>query len=1605
MPSRSLRSLSGSLLALAALASAPASDAATTGDDRAARGLDVFVHVPERAAPSAVLPVQVVAFGFPTVTSMVPLPGAEIEVVWDPESLGGNAAPPPVRASADAEGKVHLSLNVPEGDERDLTLLVGVSSGERRRARAITVHRVRPTRVALYLPDRHVVPGGVTSAWVRVTSTTTGEPAQNQTVDLTLNENNYPRSRFRLKTDNAGMAMARVPIPRVDESTWSFSLSAAVAGGASDTESAPLALRDETPGSPRIMAFFLEDAVKAGDRVRYVVRVRDAVDQPVAGLPLRTWIGPKGTEPPDARDPKAWEKASSPAITDGAGEISGDVQAPTTIAPGTSTSVRLVVRGKVEGTDLAQESVVQVGYPSSSAELFPEASAIVPGLSQKMLLRVLDGHRKPVSAAFTLEGDGLRERVTTDAFGEAEVTWSPPRDLGAFRNVGPCAGGVAAAVLVRPQGEIPALGIRREPFELCVSVDRDAAAIVRPNGGVVRAGDPVSVRVAAVKDEPRGKARAVGAGVAEVARVAPEPWSLVLRAGGMGQAISTWAAEGDAGASIKLPDSAAGLWSIGAAGPSANRKARLASGAFLVAPRVLPRVAGKVVGGRAAPGGEVEIEASLTDGKGAGLPGAVAAVVVDLHGGGSVEALLDLDTRLSLCRRVGAPEERCDALLEGGAEMEPLRRALLSRRARDATLPLIDPGGTAEQELNKAFGEVLRSLEGAVFEATESAERLRDVRRKGTNGWVFNPELLTLVTAAMEPPPETPGGEPLALADLVAVDPQVTFDNVARRVTRLKLFRLLSEVRAFRLERRLDPEEPALKEPNAILRRLVRDGRIPQDLLLDPWGGTIQFMKSAGPPLPFLSVARGFELRAPGPDRRAGTPDDIRDPFERVLTSGTPYAEAVSEDRIVDAKVDMEVGDATVSAWESMFTELTGTALGQGLGLSGVGEGGGGRGEGIGLGSIGTIGHGRGTTSVPTGVAFWSRPVRTDAAGKARIRVPLGAIETTWRVALVAVPDAARPAVSTVDVPVELPLSARVSAGATWAEGDEVAVAITVRSRAGKPVRAALEVAAAGAIGLSDPRQKSLAVDVPAGGAAVARVWVKATREGEAKLSVTTRAPGLPDDNVSHTWEVVARGEPLIVAGARWIEASGEVTPPIDPVEMRRTGAPRLVIERGDEAALLAALSALDPDKATAPASIADAVEAASRAHRWAVSRLGDRSALAQRASEVTRRAAAKLDAQARVAGANLMVASRFLWAVERRGAIWSPSATEAQASDAADCPKTSAYSVEAAIAGLRVEPPPVGGAVKACWNAFVTNAVREVIERGDPAAMASAVLALAERPHRDVMTARLVDRLRERVSPTESGAITLPGASADDRAARALVLAALLRAARHGKPSPAAPEKLLGWIHVQRDAQGGYGSAAVTAGVVQALVFASPSPAAKVPVTITAGDLRKTLELSPSEKITVPLAAGVLSARVEVRGGAVLARMEQPVLRLWSRPPSEVSSPVRLETTWPADARAGGSSALLVSLSQRLGRPAVIDARIPLPPGVSLAAKVDGVRQIQGVLLVRTTLDRSALPLPLAIPLRFSLPGRVTAPEARARLAFEEAPAAVAPARPFVIR
>jgi hypothetical protein len=1586
------------------LAPFAASDARSASSDPAGRGLDVFVHVPADAAPGSLLPVQIEAFGFPTAATLTALGQASVEAGWDPTELGPGvtAAPPSVKATTDASGRTRLLVPVPDGDVRSLQLIVGVRSGSHERTRLVRIQRGPLHTVAVHVADTRVVPGSSVSAWVMVTRAGSGEPAPGAKVELALVEGGVPRQSFSLTTDAAGTAMARVPIPFTDEPTWSWQLrgrSIAAGGRVAGESEVGLRPREETPATPSMQAFFTESAVLAGDRAAFVVRVRDAVDQPVAGLPLRYWVGPKGTEPPQSDE--AWARLAKAASTDAEGELHGFADTPTLVVHGVGTTLRLVAKAAVSGHALAESTSVSVGVPTSSAELLPEAGGIVPGVDQHVLLRVHDGHGKPVAASFTVAGDGLSGAVTTNANGEAELAWHPPPELGALRNVGPCAGGVAAAVTVRPVGVVPALAPRTEPFELCVPVHRDAQALVSVDRPMARMGERVHVRVIEVPG-------AAGKGEKAKAPGPPAAYSLVLRSDNRSQAASVWMEDGEKGADVEVPAGAPGVWSITAASPSPAHAARVASGALVVLPRVLPKLSAKVSGGRAAPGGTVDVDVDLTDEKGQGLPGTVAAVVVDLHGGGSVAGLERIDTRRSVCNGLGVDLDRCDRFVEGDPTLDALRRGLLGGRIAAPLAPERDPGGTAKEALTRTFTEVLRSLEGAVFEASASAERLADVRRKGPRGgFVFNPELMTLVTAAMSAPPETPGGEPLSLADLLTLDPQVTFDNVARRVTRLKLFNVLQQVRAFKRERQLDPDEPIFKDPNALLRRLVRDGRINEDMLLDPWGGTLQFVPQPGAPLPFLTVVRGFELRAPGPDGKAGTADDVRDPFERVVRSGTPYARAMDEDRLVDARYDMEVGDPTVDGWHALLEQATGTSLG-GIGLGKISTIGHGSGTGEGFGS----GHGRlggshrATGGLATGVAWWSPPERTDARGHVRFHVPLGDAETTWRVALLGVPDGAPRASTWVDVPVALPLSARVDAGVTWIEGDAIDAAVTLRNRTGKPVRATVTASASGAARLRDVASATRTVDVAASGAAVVRVPLSAPEPGAAEVVITVQAPDLPDDVLHHAWRVLPAGERTELTRSQWVEGKATLDAALGdrrldsregrPSPVRLVGTPRLVLERGLDRPLAAALEAMDPDRLPSREALADAIEVASRIARWATVKQGQGSPTAARAAEIIGRARGRLALYD--AGDQ-----RPSWSLQNRLHAWI-APENGERPTRISCPPRDARE-EGPFAALEGEPAPESGSALSCWDAAVSSAIGEVSNGGDAVALARAFLALAEHPHRASLAATVIDRLREKVSLRPSGAITLPEAQARERSARAVVFAALLRGVRAGAQSPAPADRLAAWIGVQRDADGGYGSALATREVVRALLDAGLEEQGTSRVTVITGDARREVVVPPSGRVEVPLDPRAVSVQMEVQGPGLVARLERPVVRLWSGPPPSADSPLHLDVSWPGDARAGEKGLLSLTVRQGRGRITPIDVRLPLPPGVSLAEPVDGVRQIQGVLAIRRTLDGSGLGTQIDLPLRFDLAGRMTVPEATIAVAHEEVPRALAPARPLVVR
>lgn len=1526
----------------------------------AARGLDLFMFGATTAPSGALLPLEVVVLGFPKVTRLEPLADAVVEAVWDPTSVGADL--PPIRGRTDRFGRTILQVPVPEGSPAALSLLLRAAGGGRERTRTLSIQRTRTRSLRMYVADTAVVPGSVVSAWLVAGRAGETTPLPYATVEVELLEGGRTRWRQRVRTDAGGSASVRIPIPRTRELAWTWTARASLLDGARTdvrTETT-LRIREETPGRPSMWATFEGQTAEPGELSTARLRVRDAAGQPLGNVALTYWIGSQGAQPVgDA----GWKASATTTVTPASGELVLKHRAPTTFAPSGSNLV-LQARAALDGHALQTSASQPIGRLEPTVELITESVVVVPGLPQRALLRVRDGDGVGIAGRFELSGDGLATTVETDTFGEASLAWTVPAGVGAHHPSGSCAESVAATVVIRPLGKA-AEQVGRARIDRCVVVDRDARLMLVTDRPVVRAGERVRVRVLG------------GAG---------QRFSVLARADDVPLALHVLD-DGARGADLPVPETARGLVQLSAIAADPSGPAPRASTSVLVLPRVIPQLRARLIGGRSVPGGEVEVEAILSDERGQPLVGTVGGTVHDLHGGGST--LVGLDAREQLVRGLdlgNLTDARHAAFFDGTPAADAWRRAALAGTSVAPLEPLFDPASDARQRLEQAFAQVVHSLEGAVLEATASPDRLADVRRKTARGYELNPELLTLVTEAMESPPETPGGEPLVLEDLMALDPQVRFDRVARRIARLKLFRVLEQVRAFVYEQRLLPDELALEAPDAILRRLVREGQLDPSALLDPWGGSIGFVKTEGPRVPYLSIIRGAALHAAGPDGRLGTADDVRDPFERVLTSGSPYAVAVDEDRLIDARYEVVVGDATVEAWRTLFETFTGTSLGaregSSMGIGGLGS----RGYGSGGGGIGHTSYGRGTAGRTETASRWLPPMRTDARGRVVLRVPLGDVETTYRVTLVGSPDGGMAATTVLDVPAALPLSTRVEAGVAWTVGDTLEVQLRVRSHQPHAVRAALTVTASGALERVGPG--ALTVDVPTGGVTTTTVRVRAVRPGSGALVVQTRAPGLPSDTLTHTITVRAMGTEELRWTSAWIDQAQTLRLPELRPGHTPNGLGELTLTRGPRTLVVGALEALEPDALANGLSMAEAFEAATRVERWARARLDVDERLADRAADVASRALGRaLTYRTLAAGAQV--------AVDRRLASWS----RAPLPELGNAAPSSCPDALGPAEVLELEPA-MPTAVVACWENAVATALTQLVAAGRTDLLARGVIALAERPHRRHQAENLALRLAER------GEGVLPENEHAARASRALAAAARLRWPLPGSDPARAWEALA----AAAGPDGGYGNPTATRAVMTALLGIEaklgPAAAASATVTVELGapvPLVLALGAEHQGRVTLPRTTDTVT--VQTVGGPVLARLSAPTLRDWNTPPTVLDSPIQLELEWPTTAVAGQVAMLRGSVRTTLAASTDVELRLVLPPGATLAEGRGGLVQSQGVLVARLTHAPGAAPTLLEVPLRFTLAGTITAPEAEARILGMEGTRTLARATRIVVQ
>ncbi len=491
--------------------------------------------------------------------------------------------------------------------------------------------------------------------------------------------------------------------------------------------------------------------------------------------------------------------------------------------------------------------------------------------------------------------------------------------------------------------------------------------------------------------------------------------------------------------------------------------------------------------------------------------------------GGDVPPLLD---------PLGLPT---DASYEGGVGDDVLR----------------DPFPTARELERRGMADAMRSIEETLTEALSNDALDEITTGRGTQRR-FEDHVLD------DQAGETLGGGLLTVAHLEATDPSFDYDAVARRVTRGRWIRVASA-----LSRYLDPGDDApvaarmaAREPSERwLPRMVEHGLLTATDLRDPWGGQFVLVRVSRPSFAISHHAAGLELVSPGPDGRAGTADDFRDPFARVVTTGTQYAVASGEDELLRRLSLLSPYERAIEQLADAYTRITAEmteeeigdavhagvsegALGfAGLGLIGHGAGGGG-GSGYGSGygrsarvpmiraGQASVGAFRGLARVmrerfPATLLF--RPsVELDASGHASIEFRLADAVTSYVIETIVWRTDGW--IWSSDARVEVEREIVVEAPIPEIARSDDAIALPVRvSNHGRAARS-LVVSVLDSPELGIEAGELRTIEVPAGDASVTSFIVRPTREGRGHVRVavaTTDGEAL--DAITMPLEVVHR--------------------------------------------------------------------------------------------------------------------------------------------------------------------------------------------------------------------------------------------------------------------------------------------------------------------------------------------------------------------------------------------------------------------------------------------------------------------------------------------------
>ncbi|MEM9074663.1 MAG: MG2 domain-containing protein, partial [Myxococcota bacterium] len=811
-----------------------------------------------------------------------------------------------------AGGEFTFSLPVPERRFANPQLQLELRKGNKSRTFEWGVALRSPLAIDLLLDRNRYEPGEKVHVWARVFQAASGAPASGRTVRVQVTDpSGRPLTEERTEVGASGALSLDVELPdSAADGGYSVSLNLDDSiAGASAQRAFSVARR--TVERVLVEANLDQQVVPPSGQLTGSVKVTTPSGNPVVGADVFLQIG-------DDRRQQATVQ------TNGQGIAPIRMQAPAYLA-GDVQSQRLNVRviHSAHGT-LHTAADFLLSRVDFRVELTPEGGGIVPEVNAEALLLLTDPRGEPADAGTQVRVSGAAIRggsvdLTVDAHGLAVV---PVRV--ADGQAGPMTQGGCSGFGVSAQAEV--LGDRPLTARLCLRVAPDARVRPRVRQRVIAPGESVQVDLAR---HPEVRGRPV----------------LVEVLSGQ-RAIAATFARGDR-AEIAIPSGVAGVLHVRArpmlrhdarhelTEPGGSSLTAGSSDAFVVRPAdafALDLVPNQ---DRYQVREQAQLELRTTQSS----PQAWAALVVrDLaaHGGEGPWSLSWMNG--AVADAAARPDGEGAELLLRAALVAGLSMDALPRREPPLVQPywtfnrpnggqvgtLRDPVAQRDQMRRRQVGNLANALERIVASIGSDPARAEGVLVRRGNRLDFDPGAIARLrrdNRLSESQADTLGGETATIAMIRAVDPSFSFDAVARRIARARLVELMMALSRFS-----NPDDPnaarasAGQPPERWLSRMVQLGVLRPAQLVDPWGHPYSFRRAARPGILISDRAATWELVSAGPDGRFGSRDDVRDPFERIVPEGTPYAVASGEDRLMKRLSTLAPGPQVLQRMASAYS-------------------------------------------------------------------------------------------------------------------------------------------------------------------------------------------------------------------------------------------------------------------------------------------------------------------------------------------------------------------------------------------------------------------------------------------------------------------------------------------------------------------------------------------------------------------------------------------------------------------------------------------------------------------------------------------------------------